>query len=211
MRFNREPVLGPGEGDRDLRGTPQPIPVDLGIDNTGMPSGGGVSSGGVTGGPAQPPINSGGVETNYTGAPPPPPTPIEYPPAGGSEVDGGPAGTPVDGGLGGSGYELPGEPPPPVPIEPEAPSTGLPLAMPGGVGGSFAQPGTRGAIPFQPPSMVSSRSLRLGPGAPQVGAGVGAGGTGAPLGGGDPLAGLFDPNADDSLLQQILSGPGVRG
>lgn len=125
------------------------------------------------------------------------------------------------GGGTGANITLPNLPPPPVPItgtDDNAPpipdnssSTGLPLAMPGGLGGSFAQPGSEGSVPFRPPGFFADRAsgpnhpTRVGPGSTITAHGSAAGGDA--LGGGSALDDLLGSGGSDAdLLKQILGG-----
>lgn len=184
---------------------PDPIEEDLGG------GAGDVSAGGDVGtDPVDDPIEVGGDDF----------MPIDPGGPGGDEPAGDGGGVESEEDLGGPRRNrngLPGEPPTGLEGDPGLPpSTGLPLAMPGAQSGagSFAQPGTQAAIPFQPPGFFANRSVggdarsRLGPGSPMASAG--SAGVPSALGGGDALGGLFNPSADDELLAMIMQGPGVR-
>lgn len=183
-----------GEDGPRERNPRVPPPVPPPDDTTGA-----VTGGGVVGGPAQPPINSGGPGTGFT--PPAPVGPLEPPPIpGGGEEPPLPA--------------LPGPPPPPVDVASTdvgatemPPQTSLPLALPG----TFNQPGTPGAEPFRGTDFFSRRSVGGGQ-APRLGPGVALASQHAPGAlGGDPLGDLMgDNDPDEELLRLIMSGPGVR-
>lgn len=86
-----------------------------------------------------------------------------------------------------------GLPPPPGP--PIAPPSYTPLALPG----SFAQPGTRGAVPFRTPAYTQARV-------------IGPTGPGAPIFGGiQGFSGMEPVNDDEEqLVRRIVAGLPTR-
>jgi hypothetical protein len=149
---------------------------------------------------------------------PPPPPPLPDDPGGGELIEppGGetqPPPLPSGGGSGGGSDAdedvLPSDeigdiPPPPVPRPPRRPRIPGPgvAGIPGTEGGTFAQPGTRAAIPFRTSAFAAQRPMRFGPGAPMVGGGGGVGGQGLGVGGG------LSPEEAAELLRALAAGRG---
>lgn len=91
-------------------------------------------------------------------------------------------------------------PPPPIP---QPPITGPGVAgIPGTEAGTFARPGSAGAMPFRTPAYTAARSQRFGPGAPIVGGGGMSGFEG------DASGGLGAPDDVAELLRQLAAGRG---
>lgn len=86
-------------------------------------------------------------------------------------------------------------PPPPIPTLPN---------IAGGPGaGTFALPGTRGAVPFRTPAFKQTgRSPRFGPGVPTAGSSI------APGGVSDAGVGSLSPDAAAELLRRLAQGNG---